>query len=63
VVGITTGTNPVFKASVTSALDIYRQAGDSYVFSIIEGGQFLAAYSFVSYDKETYRQLDASADA
>lgn len=63
VVGTTTGTNPVFKASVTSALDIYRQAGDSYVSSIIEGGQFLAAYSFVSYDEETYRQLDASADA
>jgi hypothetical protein len=52
-----------FSETPTSALNLFRQGGDSYVSSISTGGQFMAAYSFASYDEITYDSLVATADA
>jgi hypothetical protein len=47
----------------SDAKSVYMQGGDSYVSSITKGTQFIAAYSFVSYDKETYNNLVNAAEA
>jgi hypothetical protein len=58
-----TVSNPTFTAPFTSALDLFEQGGDCYVSSLSEGGQFVAAYTFVAYDNTTYQQLTNAADA
>ena len=51
-----------FKSPQGSASSVYKHGGDSYVSAITKGAAFIAAYSFVSYDNQTYKNLVNSAN-
>jgi hypothetical protein len=57
-----TVSDATFKSTYATAGAVYKQGGDSYVSYVAKGGQFIAAYSFVAYDEQTYQELSNVAD-
>jgi len=60
---LTTVTRVKFTDPQTSAKELFATGGDSYVSSVTTGGQYIAAYSFIAHDQETFQSLQTAATA